>query len=693
MKNPTKRAILHIVIATGVASVVTQLVLMREFLAQFQGNEPIVALVLFTWLVAGGIGTRLARRVLSAHAGQLARLSFLLAMLAPAQIMAVRLLRPMLFGAGTSVGFYATFLFTAATMAPYALLVGYLLPYSLYVIRRIETGYTGVGIYLADNIGDVCGGALFTFVLVVWADPMPSLLVAHLPLAMAAGRLAANRWEQLAGPLEVLCVLLGAVWFEPLSLAPTGGRLVHYEETPHGRLTVHQSSEQTTLFANGRPMAASHDPMTAERLVHYALCQVSTPRRVLLIASRGGMLAQLQKYHPAAVDYVELDPAMIRLMYTYDLEHPFEGVHAVEADARIWLMQHTAAYDAVLISLPEPETFQLNRFYTDPFFALVAQRLTHGGILCFSVEGAANYLTRAQRQIISSLWKTARRHFAHVRLLPGEPIFFLCRQEPVDLDIPGRLARAGVDTLYAGPYFSGEVTRERIDRLEAALDRNAPVNGDMHPYLMQLAMVQWFTKFGNSPGWFMSLAAAALLFFLARLGRAEFVLFTTGMTAMGIQMVLIFAFQIYLGYIYAKIGMLVTVCLAGLPAGAWWGRRVKKAHVLLLATDGMLIILIIGLTAALHLVGDGLPGIFYYVSGFMLSAACGFQIPLALSFMGDAPEAAARIFSVDLVGAAAGALLCGALLIPYLGISGATLVLAGGKLVGMLRLAGRYAPF
>ena len=61
MKNTDHRAIIRVVVATGISSVVTQLLTIREFLTQFQGNEIVIALILFNWLILGGLGTLLAR--------------------------------------------------------------------------------------------------------------------------------------------------------------------------------------------------------------------------------------------------------------------------------------------------------------------------------------------------------------------------------------------------------------------------------------------------------------------------------------------------------------------------------------------------------------------------------------------------------------------------------------------------------
>ena len=99
-------AINRVVIATGISSVVTQILTIREFLAQFNGNE----------LVIGGIGTLLARTIsknsASAAVNCLGWLSFTLVCLPVLQILGIRILREVLFIHGSSVGFYPAFAFT-----------------------------------------------------------------------------------------------------------------------------------------------------------------------------------------------------------------------------------------------------------------------------------------------------------------------------------------------------------------------------------------------------------------------------------------------------------------------------------------------------------------------------------------------------------------------------------------------------
>ena len=403
MKNRIKPRILSLVVATGIASVVGQLVFLREFLSQFQGNEIVIALVLFNWLILGGIGTHLARRCRQASIAVLTACSFALVVLSVGQLAAIRFARPMLFGLGVSAGFYPIFLFSMLALAPYATLVGFVLPYSLFLLRTSDPLYPGVNLYMADNLGDVCGGALFSFGLVFWASPMQAMLGANLLLIVMTFRLVPRPWLGLLGATGALAVLLAGVLTEPYGLRSGIGHLVDTKESRYGRLSVVQDQEQTTLFSDGRPIYATQDRALAEASAHYALSQVRHPRRVLLISGVAGLLQEVSKHGVETIDYVEPDDVLSRLLFRYHLLTAVPGLHLIHADGRVWLRDTSRRYDAILVNLPEPDTLQLNRFFTGRFYALVRSRLTPQGVFSFSVEGFDNYMNTAEQESFSIL--------------------------------------------------------------------------------------------------------------------------------------------------------------------------------------------------------------------------------------------------------------------------------------------------
>lgn len=674
----SEQGVIAVVIATGISSVVAQLLIIREFLSQFQGNEIVIALILFNWLILGGLGTMVARTVSAGLRTPtrtvLGWCSFALCGLPALQIFAIRALRDVFFIHGSSVGFYPTFFYTFLTMAPYALLVGFVLPYSLFVLRNNTKDYPGARIYITDNIGDICGGALFSFVLVHFLTPLQAIFCANIPLIVASYILVSikgSRQKWLGASAAVL-ILVGGLVFEKPSLAPAGGKLSHYRESRYGRITVHRHLDQYTLFQNGLPVGSSQNRSIAEETIHYPLAQLERPQQVLLISSASGAMQELRKYGLQHIDYVELDPEVSRVQFQFGLTKKIPGMKVINQDGRVYLSKTERVYDAIIVNLPEPETFQINRFYTERFFKLARQHLAPDGVFSFAMQGFDNYLAEPQRRKLSSLYNTACSQFKNVILLPGQKVYFICSNAPLTVDIPQELKRKMIPTIYISRYFHGNLTRERIKRLNELMDTTIPKNHDTAPYLMRVIFSQWFAKFQTSPIIFIVIICGLAAFYLFRISRVEFVLFTTGCMTMGTEIIVIFAFQIFFGYIYLQIGIIITVFLAGLLPGAWLADRLnRQSRQLLMLMDGFLILILIVFIAAVYFIAADLPSIFFLSSGFAVSLAGGFQFPVALNLCGGNNAAATRTFSADLIGAAWGSLFTSVVLIPYLGIIGA----------------------
>ena len=700
MKRRNERAITRVVIATGISSVVTQLLIIREFLAQFQGNEFIIALILFNWLVLGGIGTILARwatrDLRAATVNRLGWLSLILAGMPAVQILAIRFLRDVFFIHGSSVGFYPTLSYSFLIIAPYCLMIGFVLPYSLFVIREEKPDYPGARIYIIDNLGDVSGGALFSFALVFLVTPLKAVFLANLPLLVTAFLLLSrnssrSRITVWLGTGMTFIILIAVIFLEPASLLQPSGRLVYYKESRYGRIEVQKDQEQFTLFVGGVPMFGTQNLSMAEETIHYPLSQLPRVQNILLISAEGGMMTELEKYRPASIDYVELDPKVAEVEFRFKMIKKIPGLKVIHQDGRAYLADSNKIYDAIIVNLSEPDTYQINRFFTDRFFDLARRHLAPHGVLSFAMKGFENYLAEPQRQKLSSLYNTVNDYFRHVLLLPGQKIFFLCSSQPLNTDIPALLARKNIPTRYIKGYYYGNLTHERIERLNALIDPLTPKNRDDYPQLMRLMFQQWFAKFSTSPTAFIAILAVVCMVYLIRISAEEFVLFSTGFTVMGSELLVIFAFQIFFGYIYFQIGIIVTVFLAGLLPGAWFGQRFRyRSKQTLALADGLLILLMGVLIVALRQGSYRLPVSFFLFYGFVVSLICGFQFPVALYLRGGDAPAVTQTFSADLIGAAFGTLITSVVLIPYFGIIRTVAGLIGLKLLSIMIIFGRY---
>jgi spermidine synthase len=147
------------------------------------------------------------------------------------------------------------------------------------------------------------------------------------------------------------------------------------------------------------------------------------------------------------------------------------------------------------------------------------------------------------------------------------------------------------------------------------------------------------------------------------------VLYSTGFFTMGAEILVIFAFQIFFGYIYLQIGLIVTVFLAGLFPGALCGQSIRKHGIRLLTVTEFLLIFLMGVFIfGIAFFPGRLSGNIFLVFGFCVALVCGCQFPVALDLGGANIPAAVKMFSADLIGAAYGTLVTSILFIPFGGI-------------------------
>jgi len=181
-------------------------------------------------------------------------------------------------------------------------------------------------------------------------------------------------------------------------------------------------------------------------------------------------------------------------------------------------------------------------------------------------------------------------------------------------------------------------------------------------------------------------------------------LFASGFAASALELVLLLVFQVLCGSVYHQVGLIVTVFMLGLAAGAWWAngtlRRkspdapqlttsdfgLRTSHPLPKAQPARLLsLLALGIAAytlclplllpELGRLGGSAAALLGIKTAialltFLVAALVGLQFPLANQLEAAAPGALARLYTADFVGASLGALLACTLLIPLLGITG-----------------------
>lgn len=199
--------------------------------------------------------------------------------------------------------------------------------------------------------------------------------------------------------------------------------------------------------------------------MHYALLQHPAPKSVLLIGGGlNGSAAEALK-HPSVegIDVVELDPKIFEVGQNYfagefaRLQHE-PRVHLYAIDGRLFLKSAPETFDVIILNLPEPQTAQLNRFFTAEFFHEAAAKLNSGGILSFQLRASENYITPTRGSFLRCINRTLHEVFPEVTTIPGDTAHFFAAMQAGTLmdradDLLQRLKSRSFETSYVREYY------------------------------------------------------------------------------------------------------------------------------------------------------------------------------------------------------------------------------------------------
>ncbi|MBZ0166368.1 MAG: fused MFS/spermidine synthase, partial [Candidatus Omnitrophica bacterium] len=458
----------------GVSSIIGQVLLLRELTAVFYGNETAYAVILASWLCWIGAGSfalsRAAVRV-TAPRTLLTGLFFAVAILLPLTITATRLVSAVLhIHTGEIIGVVPMCLATFVLVGPLTLVLGA----AFTAICRLPTEWKIPAaavdvnrVYLFEALGAVTGGCIYSFVLIHFA---PALHVAC-GVSILNCYAAVRAWGR-KGAVTYIGALLSLALFAALLLGALtsveawtrrvqwrGMNVVASADSPYGHLTLTRLVDEYSLYENGTLSFSTRDDSGPEEVVHYALLEHPAPRNVLLIGNGlGGALTEVLKHPLVRVDYVELDPTVIRMARVWlprEVTRPLSNprVRILHTDGRLHVKRTPERYDAIIINLGDPYNALINRYYTREFFREARHILTPRGMLTFSVSSSENYVNDETRDLLRSINTTLGAVFPAVISIPGERnIFIACPSTGVLTRNPAELSRRlrerGISTRY-----------------------------------------------------------------------------------------------------------------------------------------------------------------------------------------------------------------------------------------------------
>ena len=695
MENRRAKDLAVAVTALGMTSLTTQIILLREFVSVFQGNELVIGVVLAGWMMLTGAGAFLGRfsGSLSRHPSVPAAALACSGVLPPATVLFLRTMRNVVFTAGSMVGILQALAASLVVLAPFCLLSGFLFTFFVRVISSIEGENRTARVYAWESLGAAAGGAVFTLALTAFLETFQTLFILLLIDLGVALFLAWNSRARVA--MCVVVIAMGAAATALLTdradtwtrryLFP-GQEIVYFRDTPYGNLTVTRQGEESCFFENSILMFATNNVTPNEESVHYCMVQRPSPRRVLLVAGGiSGTTTEILKYGVQGIDYVEINPWIIGIGREFTRALEDSRISVIGGDARMFVRSTANRYDAALINLPDPATAQLNRFYTLEFFRELKHVLNDSAVVSISLLPAAEYQGDEARRLSSILFMTLQRVFVHVLIVPGERNYFLASDGPLDIGITRLIDRRAVSTLYVNRfYLDDRLIARRSAEMTSAIDTSAVLNTDFKPVCYYRQLAYWLSYFGFYPGPWLLTAGFALLLLLGRFSAVGAGIFAGGFAASTVEIVLLVSFQVLCGSLFQMTGIVITAFMGGLATGTLFSGRILRRPgidnfiIVQFAVSALcLLIPIVLLWLETMISHPLLVQCVITAVAFATAVLTGIEFAAAARIRrGGTTEVASELYGLDLFGSALGALFISVYAIPLFGLMSVS-VLAG----------------
>ena len=679
-------------LASGITSSIGQTVLVRELMVEVNGNEIIFSIFLSIWLLLIAVGTYIFNLFTKSiiNVKKLVYSLFLsLSFIVPIQFLLIRWLTGKLTViSGLLIDIPSLILLAFLVLLPSCLIIGFLFPLHTRLLasskRAIHT------VYIWEAVGMCTGGIIF-FIFVSLGNNLFIMFVNS--LVIIAILFIVFRKKYL-GIIFVMFIILSFFWKDIFTLhyqtRYPDSKLVKTIDSYYGRFDVTEQSCQYNYYWDGVLFANSQNENLAQEMVNFVLLQHPEPKKLFVMGGiLNGYLEHQLKYPSIEIDYLELEKNIIFNSHFYQTMRN-DRVNFIFQDGLYYLRNTDKKYDIIFIDLPDPSSLLLNRYYTEDFFRLIKNRLRPNGVAAITVSNAANFLFPELAQLNGLIYNTLQQVFANIKVIPARKNIFLVSDSDYICnnadEIISRMQRKGV----IGKWFNARLIFDRCNKIrissfyKAIMSEKLEINKAKEP-LGYLYTIQFWAKhldvklnkviqyLKNNP--YLIFVMVYLFLFLVSfiftkkpvsfvIYRENFAVLSVSFVSFVVQLILIFLFQIYYGYIYYYISIFIISFMMGLPLGFSFYHKWKiSLDWLWLIFFGLLILIFIFSIKCIT-------PLIYFPLNFLIAIIEGAILGKLLKIKYDREKLSASVsfYFLDTIGAALGGFIIGMIFIPIYGI-------------------------
>jgi len=383
------------IFATGCAGLVAEFVL-STLASYLLGNSILQwTIIMSLMLFAMGLGSRTSKYILHDLLDKFIFLEFSLSILCATSIALCYWTST--FSHNTSVLIYSL-----------GILIGLLIGAEIPLVTRMNESYEDLRVNISsvmekDYYGALVGGLLFAF----FALPYFGLTYTPIALGIINFLVASILFWKFRHLVRYKRIMHISFWsitsfflvfifvVKPIMLFSEQkkykDRIIYQKQTTYQKIVITQWKDKYWLFINGNEQFSTFDEEKYhEPLIHPAMSIAKQRKNILILGGGEGLaVREILKYREVEkITVVDIDPEMTDLAQHHPVITKINQnsmidmkVNIKNQDAFVFMENNEEFYDVIIVDLPDPNSVQLARLYSNEFYSLCRHRLNKYGII------------------------------------------------------------------------------------------------------------------------------------------------------------------------------------------------------------------------------------------------------------------------------------------------------------------------
>ncbi|MGA2916244.1 MAG: 4Fe-4S binding protein [Sedimentisphaerales bacterium] len=718
----------------GLFTIAAQTLLFREFITAFEGNDISVGLFFASWLFWIGLGAILAYHPSKITHRLLENIDLLFLIYIPAFVLELILIVQgrQIAGVGsyTLLSIRQMVFLSLLVNAPVSVITGIFFPLACRWIER-DSLFPVSNVYILEAAGSFLGGIGTTILLSLGVHSITIFFLLAFIISFAVFIIHIKA-RNLVFPslicISILLCLAGGIdkrlnhyiqtvkWTKLLPADALAGSF----QTAQAEYLYGTYRNQWVVVSQGSTCEALPDKAGNGRIAAIALSQKPDAKKILVIGSGLGLcyeflsLPQIEQIVWTHSDSQYAQKVDSFLPANFKINDKRLSISA--GDIRSQLEKSKNLYDIVIINLPSATSSVLNRYFTLEFYGQLKKSMSPSGVLAVRITGGENIMGTEMIDLGASTKRTLEKVFSHLVLTPGDDTFFLASDSDNLTGEPDILQRRfakikNAETILAPAallsiYLPDRAAAAIAGYNSADLPQDLLINTDSKPLANLYSLLLAAKQSGAPVTRIVKLLALAgigvflvpvfvfvilRLFYIVRTKKqnsnssppggevspkadfdSSFLVFSAGWLGIGTVIVLMYIYQTIFGSLYLYIGVISSLFMIGLSIGAALiryipGRSYRKLFIVI-AAHAILLIAVTHLTVVFWTHQN-------FALVFFLCGLCsGAYFPIAAGQLAESGIetglAGGKLELADHIGASAGSLITGLVLMPVLGANG-----------------------